>query len=76
MTIQTTKKTKLILYLTKTGKKCVRKLRVICPRGTVFKGVKAIRKALARYINQFYNTVRLHSALDYLSPVQYEQHAA
>ena len=45
-------------------------------RGTVFNGVKAMRKALARYINRFYNTARLHSALDYLSPIQYEQRAA
>lgn len=40
-------------------------------RGSVFNGVKAMRKALARYINRFYNAVRLHSALDYLSPIQY-----
>jgi transposase InsO family protein len=45
-------------------------------RGTVFKTVKAMRQALARYINRFYNTVRLHSGLDYLSPIQYEQRAA
>lgn len=45
-------------------------------RGTLFKCVKAMRQALARYINRFYNTVRLHSSLDYLSPIQYEQRAA
>ncbi len=42
-------------------------------RGGVFECVKAMRRALARYINRFYNTVRLHSGLDYLSPVQYER---
>jgi len=42
-------------------------------RGSVFAGVKALRRALARYINQFYNSVRLHSGLDYVSPIQYEQ---
>jgi putative transposase len=42
-------------------------------RGTVFRGVKALRKALATYINQFYNSVRLHSSLDYVSPLKYEQ---
>ncbi len=45
-------------------------------RGTVFRTVKAMRQALARYINRFYNAVRLHSGLDYLSPIQYEQRAA
>ena len=45
-------------------------------RGTVFRTLKAMRQALARYINQFYNAVRLHSGLDYLSPIQYEQMTA
>lgn len=45
-------------------------------RGTVFKSLKAMRQALARYINRFYNAVRLHSGLDYLSPIQFEQRAA
>jgi len=42
-------------------------------RGSVFKNAKAMRRALARYINIFYNAVRLHSSLGYLSPVQYEK---
>jgi len=42
-------------------------------RGNVYKTVKALRKALKKYINQFYNTVRLHSGLDYVSPIKYEQ---
>lgn len=42
-------------------------------RGTVYKTVKALRQALTRYINQFYNAVRLHSGLDYMSPMKYEQ---
>jgi len=45
-------------------------------RGTIFNGVKAMRRALARYINRFYNAVRLHSGLDYVSPIQYEQMTA
>jgi len=45
-------------------------------RGTVFKSAKAMKSALAKYINQFYNAVRLHSGLAYLSPMQYEQLAA
>lgn len=30
------------------------------------------RRAVARYIEIFYNTQRLHSSLDYLTPVEYE----
>ncbi len=42
-------------------------------RGTVFNGVKALRKALSRYINKFYNECRLHSGIGYLSPIEYER---
>jgi len=42
-------------------------------RKTVFKTVTHLRKEIAGYINQFYNRVRLHSGLDYLSPIKYEQ---
>lgn len=42
-------------------------------RGTVYRGVKELRRELATYINQFYNTVRLHSGLDYVSPIEYER---
>jgi len=45
-------------------------------RGTVFKSIKEMRRALASYINKFYNAVRLHSGLAYQSPIQYEQRAA
>ena len=45
-------------------------------RGTVFRGVKSLRKALAQYINRFYNAVRLHSGLGHVSPVQYEARLA
>jgi transposase InsO family protein len=30
-------------------------------------------RAIARYIDGFYNPVRRHSALDYLSPTQFEK---
>ena len=30
-------------------------------------------KAIARYIDGFYNPVRRHSALDYISPAQFER---
>ncbi len=32
--------------------------------------------AIARYIDAFYNAVRRHSALDFLSPIQFEKRAA
>ena len=32
--------------------------------------------AIARHIDGFYNPIRRHSALDYLSPVQFEKRAA
>ncbi len=31
--------------------------------------------AIARYAGGFYNPIRRHSALDYLSPVQFEKRA-
>ena len=40
---------------------------------TVFNCVNQLRKALRVYINKFYNTVRLHSGINYLSPIEYEQ---
>jgi putative transposase len=45
-------------------------------RQSVYKTAKALRQALARYINGFYNRVRLHSSLDYMSPMEYEQRIA
>jgi putative transposase len=45
-------------------------------RGVVFSGIKSLRKSLRQYINKFYNTVRLHSGIDYLSPVEFERRIA
>jgi transposase InsO family protein len=45
-------------------------------RKSVYKTAKQLRRALAKYINGFYNRVRLHSSLDYLSPMEYERMAA
>ena len=42
-------------------------------RGTVYNGMKQLRKALIKYINKFYNSVRLHSGLGYLAPIEFEQ---
>ena len=45
-------------------------------RGTLYGNAKELRKALAGYINKFYNCARLHSSLNYMSPIKYEQIAA
>jgi putative transposase len=42
-------------------------------RGVVYKCIADLRSALSTYINQFYNAVRLHSGLNYLSPIEYER---
>lgn len=44
-------------------------------RGRVFKTVPELRYALNSYINQFYNHKRLHSGINYSTPVEYEQMA-
>lgn len=41
-------------------------------RGNVYKSMKSLRSALSKYINQFYNRVRLHSGIEYLSPMEFE----
>lgn len=41
-------------------------------RGTTFRSVQHLRKSLANYINSFYNSVRLHSGIEYVSPIEYE----
>ena len=48
-------------------------LKVELIRGNVFKCANKIRQALSDYINNFYNSVRLHSGLDYKSPIEYER---
>lgn len=44
-------------------------------RGRTFKTVQELRYALNSYINQFYNHQRLHSGINYSTPVEYEQTA-
>lgn len=41
-------------------------------RGSTFESLKELRSAIGRYINRFYNTVRLHSGINCQSPVEYE----
>ena len=45
-------------------------------RGTFYKGLKSLRKDLGKYINKFYNAVRLHSGLNYQSPMEFEEGVA
>jgi len=45
-------------------------------RGTHYRSQEELRQSLSSYINQFYNPIRLHSGLDYLSPIEYEQQVA
>jgi putative transposase len=43
---------------------------------TVFQTRAEATRAIGGYIDGFYNPVRRHSALDFLSPVQFERRAA
>ena len=43
---------------------------------TVFQTRAEAHDALARYIDAFYSPIRRHSALDYVSPAQFERRAA
>lgn len=44
-------------------------------RGVVFSSEQRLRRELERYM-RYYNSVRLHSSLNYLSPLAYEQRTA
>ena len=43
---------------------------------TVFQTRAEASQALARYIDGFYNPIRRHSALDFVSPAQFERRTA
>lgn len=43
---------------------------------TVFYTRDQAKQAIARYIDGFYNPIRRHSALDYISPAQFERTAS
>lgn len=45
-------------------------------RGNTFNTTAELRYALGKYINGYYNTKRLHSGIDYCSPIEYEAMAA
>lgn len=41
--------------------------------GTAYRDLAHARSAVGDFIDKVYNTTRLHSALDYLSPIEFEQ---
>ncbi len=41
-------------------------------RGSVFNNPKELRSSVGKYIHSFYNAVRLHSGIDYCSPIEFE----
>jgi len=45
-------------------------------RGRKYSSGEQLRQSLCSYINTFYNRVRIHSGIEYLSPVNYEKRAA
>ena len=45
-------------------------------RGIRYVSESQLRYDLVKYINQFYNKKRLHSGIEYHSPIEYEQLAA
>ncbi len=45
-------------------------------RGNRFKNDKELRGTLGSYINKYYNVSRMHSGINYCSPVEYEALAA
>jgi len=45
-------------------------------KDSVFKTEKEMRNSIAGYIQHFYNKPRLHSSLNYMSPVEYEANIA
>jgi len=45
-------------------------------RGRIFSSVAHLRSALSSYIDGFYNRTRLHSGIDYKSPINYEARVA
>ncbi len=45
-------------------------------RGNIFKTDKALRGTLGSYINKYYNVLRMHSGINYCSPIEYEALAA
>ena len=45
-------------------------------RGNVFNSDKELRGTLGSYINKYYNVSRMHSGINYCSPIEYEALAA
>ena len=53
-----------------------RSMKTEVTKGVEFKTEHELRMALASYIDDFYNTKRLHSSLGYKTPIEYDRMAA
>jgi putative transposase len=51
-------------------------LKTECFHDLIPLNLKQAQATLSDYIETFYNPVRLHSSLGYLSPIEYENHLA
>jgi putative transposase len=51
-------------------------LKTECFQGQIPRNLKHAQAMLFDYIETFYNPIRLHSSLDYLSPIEFENHLA
>jgi len=47
-----------------------------CVGPSIAASIESVTLGLARYIDGFYNPVRRHSALDHISPAQFERTAS
>ena len=47
----------------------------LLPQQAVFADLAEATAEVEYYLGTYYNTQRLHSALNYLTPTQFEQHA-
>jgi transposase InsO family protein len=45
-------------------------------RGKIFRHTADLRKAISNYINKYYNSIRLHTGINDMSPIEYEKRAA
>lgn len=53
-----------------------RSMKTECVHGYSFKDESELRITLSHYMHDFYNRRRLHSGIDYQTPIEYEQKAA
>lgn len=42
-------------------------------RGKIFRSTSELRRAISNYINKYYNSIRLHTGINDMSPIEYER---